>query len=813
MNEGFPPLELPDPERRSRKSEKPRRAPLSADVLARRHEIAQVLHATVEILSKEMKGLSDDERKAIFYKLEHDIPLSRETFSGTGLKPVRQPSADVTFVAPVDATLDRLEDKIQQFGGGPVRDGHVANEWLARLQSIEKAAPTDRLSDDLRDAYATLTSQPWVICEIELLSFKKGTNQQREEISQWLAELQAAFASGLHGHLFEHELALPTCCAVIRCTGVMFRTIVESPIWISRIRWIESRPQFQTFHEVWEQFHFDQLAPIPSPEPDAPVICVIDTGVSSGNPFLTPVTRDELLRSYLCAAPDNPSDEFGHGSAVASLAAYYALNLADGAENRPKAWIAGARILNANNELEDERLFSSLLAEVVRDFSAKGVRIFCLSVGDSRRIWNTSSRRSFPRKSWVARRIDQLSREYDVVFITCVGNLFIQDIQQYLDDGQPYPHYLPSSDARILDPGQASIAMTVGSIARGTVVVTSSATAIALENQPSPFTRSGPGIRGEIKPELVEYGGNMALDPSTDRVIVNRGLQVVAASHQLTPAACLKQGTSFAAPRVAFKAAQILRDLQSLGFGQPSACLLRALLVNSASRKDPAGRLPDIEAVLKVIDADAVNHVLGYGLPDDVRATYCDDFSSVSIYDGEIAPDEVLFFDIPIPAELSQSTQEKILTITVAHAPEVQRWGLERYHGIDLKWRMFRGNINRDDVVAAMSQEVSQTDEDIGDETDEQETADLPSELKCQFGLMRRSRGTIQHDCHVWKQHRADYSDGHYTLAVAAYKRWSRKVEPSSLAVVVRLEEIGQSVHVYSLQLQAFAALRAEAQA
>lgn len=812
MNDGYPPLDLPEPEKRARRREKPRLVPLSADVLARRGEIAHILNAQVQSLSTQLQSLNEEQRKAVFYKLEHDIPISRGDLSGTGLKTVGQPTDDITFAVPVDANLDRLEAKIQQFGSGPIQRGTVKNQWLAKLQTIQEADPKDRLSADLRGDFNEIIKQKWVICEVEFLSMQQGSIKQREEIESWLQQLRLAFGL-VHGTVFEHEFALPTCRAVVRCSGDLFRKIVETPEWIAKIRWIESRPQFQTFHQIWEDFRFDDLAPISAPEPDAPVVCIIDTGVSAGNPFLAPVTRQELLRSYLKIAPTNPSDECGHGSAVASLAAYYALSLAPGSENTPKVWIAGARILTAQNELEDERLFSSLLQEVVRDFSQLGVRIFCLSIGDSRRLWNKDSRHSIPRKSWVARRIDQLSREYDVLFVTCSGNLSLPEIQEFVTDGHLYPTYLAHDEAKILDPGQASLALTIGSIARSTLVVTSPGTAIALENQPSPFTRSGPGIRSEIKPELVEYGGNLASDPTTGRVIKNRGLQVVVASHRLTPAVCLQEGTSLAAPRVAYKAAQILRDLRALGITDPSACLLRALLVNSASRHDPLNRLPAIETEFAAIDPDAIHSILGYGVADDMRATYCDEFSSIMIYDGSIDADSVLFFDVPLPSELVGSKQEKILTVTVAHAPEVQKWGLERYHGLDLKWRMFRGNVNRDEVIAAMSDDLNQSDEDLEDESDGTESIELPSELHFALGVTRRSRGTIQHDWHIWKQHRADYSDGHYTLAVAGFKRWPRNVGPGRLAVVVRTEDRGHAVQVYALQQEALAVLRAETQA
>ena len=124
----------------------------------------------------------------------------------------------------------------------------------------------------------------------------------------------------------------------------------------------------------------------------------------------------------------------------------------------------------------------------------------------------------------------------------------------------------------------------------------------------------------------------------------------------------------------------------------------------------------------------------------------------------------------------------------MCHYPEVQKWGLENYFGVDLKWRMFRGDVDRDAVVNAMS-----TDND-----DEADRPALPDELPFAHRVARRSRGTVQHDWHEWAQHREGYSSDHYTLAVAAYSKWQRKSEATPFAIVVRLEDLGGTVQVYN---------------
>lgn len=65
------------------------------------------------------------------------------------------------------------------------------------------------------------------------------------------------------------------------------------------------------------------------------------------------------------------------------------------------------------------------------------------------------------------------------------------------------------------------------------------------------------------------------------------------ASHQLTPAAAHKYGTSFSAPRVTNKLAVILDELQQLGMNKVSAPLLKAFLVNSVSYRG------DLNALMK----------------------------------------------------------------------------------------------------------------------------------------------------------------------------------------------------------------------
>lgn len=799
MNSDFPPIRLKAPEVADRKKSSGNPIQLPEDVVARRREKSAKLLERIEVLSKALSSLSEEQRKAVFYRLESEGVIDKKTITGTGLIAVSQPSPDCVYVVPKESDLTKLEEKVRQYGIGKLKQTNLPpNSWVAKAQEFDQADPTERLSFDLQGDYARIcNSKDQKPYEVVFRSLLNGSTKQRKELDDWRNDLQRMFAS-VYGTVFESDYELPTCRVVLRCTGAMLKKMVEEPLWISRIRSIESRPKFQTFHELKDGFNFGDLAPISSPDADAPMVCVIDSGVSVGNPFLNPVVRTECSKSFLKSDPDDSSDGFGHGSAVASLVAYGQLALAKNSLNTPKVWIANARILNANNELDDSQLFGPLLERVVNHFVPLGVKVFCLSVADYNRVWGRKGKQRFARKSWVARKIDRLSRECDVVFVTCTGNLLYPDVREHYEGGFPYPTNLLLGDSRILDPGQAALAITVGAVAGSSLVTSPKGhTAIALRHQPSPFTRSGPGIGNEIKPELVEHGGNWTIDSTGAVVSSNLGLRVPCASNKLSPALTYKEGTSFAAPKVAHQLALIQSDLNRLGI-RPSNPLLRAFLVNSAAVFQEQDELKTLIEGGSVTQ-DELQLLLGYGRASAAKATNSDEYEVVTYFDGEIEPNKVLYFDVVVPEELVSSPGRKRLSVTLAYAPEVQKWGLERYFGAEIKWKMFRGDIDRDSIRNALSAPDDESDLAVIDENAESEDDEnAPGELQFTPAFTRRSKGTVQHATFEWKSHKEHYSAGHYTLAVVAYKRWQRNVKNIPLAIVVRLEETGRAIEIYS---------------
>ena len=818
MNADFPPLPFHEPRIKKRRTEKPRPIGIDPNIAAKREALTAALRKQIAPISAKLSSLTPEQRRAVFLKLTHGKYLPKNTFVGTGLKLISMPGEHVTLAVPnKDGDLSALDRKLQALGTEPLKTIVIGGKKLSLhpyqnlgfLTSVTEATAKDRLAVPLLKNYAKLVKKSHFIYEIEITSSESSSKARRHDLDVKVEKLET-FLGGIKGSIYDKDYDYGSVRLVLWSTGDGFRELVESAEWLTVITYFDERPRFETFHSILKDFRFQDLGKIERPGSDASIVCIVDSGVTPGNPFLKQVVKEEFLKSYI-PGKDSPYDECGHGSGVASLASYYALNIDAGAVNHGKVWIASARVLNESGQLDTElseensitqyvkeaKLLSNLLKQIVADFKPLGVKIFVLPFHFYDRLWNEEGKLLVPRTAWVARTIDELSYKEDVTFVLITGNI-LRDSVKELHKKEAYPKYLLHEESRIADPGQAALALTVGSVAHSARVVGDQGSPIALEGQPSPFTRSGLGIGGALKPDVVERGGNTIIQSSLGIVRSNPGTDVVMASNKITPAIQHDSGTSFAAPRVAHHLAITQQELLSLGIAEPSACLVKAFLANSCRWGNEEGENADhVQTIMKQLGGREWQRVLGLGVPSSERAVYCDDFSSLLYFDGTLRPDNVAYFDIPVPLELKDGTGTNRLTLTVCYAPPVQRWGLEEYLGVRAKFRVFSGNVSPYDIENSMS---------VSENEDEPDTEDVekPNELPGKIGINVRSRGTLQHDIFEWTRHREEMSVHNYTLAVAASRaRWGgKKLPPVSLAVVVRLEDTSRTVAVVNARVE-----------
>jgi hypothetical protein len=751
-----------------------------------------------------VRTLTPEQKRAVFLKLRHDRPLTKLDLRATGLVLMAPSGENESLVIPREDDLEKLDKRLKNFGEDSTPGRPKGTEFATVVQSIGIADPKDRLSPELAVEYDNLVMQEFVIYEIEVASFAMHLATRAREVEAALDELRQ-FLGALDGRIYETDFAGSGARVVLSSTGAKLRALVEEPRWWRRIVLLDKRPHFQTFETVYQNFSISD-SNIGSPSADAETICVVDTGVAAANPFLERVLRADISRSFVDGFTAD-TDAAGHGSGVASLAAYYQIDITPGGTNAPSAFIASARIANDEGQLDtpftdedgiqrvrEARLLSNILKDVVQHFRPLGVRLFVLSFNIVGHIWSQATQRLVPRNSWVARTIDQLSRDHDVVFVAITGNIPPSDVQDF-HGSHPYPAYLLQPLAKLLDPGHAALAVTAGSIAQSERVIVAPAVPIAQENQPSPFTRTGPGFDDSIKPDFVERGGNLVIEPRSG-VCHNAGTNVIMASGRLTPPLQHANGTSYAGPRIGNHLASILRDMRS-AVAEPTAPLLRAFLGLSADTPSgqPSAALDDSLACI------------GYGLPDAVRATECAGHSIVLFYEGSISADQVALFRVPVPVEIRESGRVlKRLTVAIATAPPVQTWGVAEYLGARLKFRLFRGDKPVEGVILMMQREEG--DENVASDT---QVEDMLGKL----GVRRRSVGTLQRDMFEWNDHDPAFSADDYILSVSlSAASWCKAgLTNVPIGIAIRIEDTSGTCQQLYARVQARIQARTRARA
>ena len=118
-----------------------------------------------------------------------------------------------------------------------------------------------------------------------------------------------------------------------------------------------------------------------------------------------------------------------------------------------------------------------------------------------------------------------------------------------------------------------------------------------VHNNPSPFSRIGPGPGYIIKPEVSHYGGNAGTDAKGELTVT--GVKSFSPKGNITGAA----GTSFSTPRIASLATGLYQELDE----DFDSLLLKGLIIHSASYSENL-RIPVPERTKQ----------LGFGVPKKV---------------------------------------------------------------------------------------------------------------------------------------------------------------------------------------------------
>lgn len=317
---------------------------------------------------------------------------------------------------------------------------------------------------------------------------------------------------------------------------------------LSEYQGIKSIDMFQKYSIVNPKIKklekMDYSFPKPIEGKEYPIVGLIDSGISENNKEILPwiYKKEELIpKEY-----QNNS----HATFIAGIMLFgEKLNFDVDDIREPNFKILDVvAIPNADEEYGPTD-------EMSEDLFLDGIENIMKKYSDKVKVWNMSLGTDTEASDVIsdfAIELDRIQDEYGVQIFIAAGN-FQNAIREWPTDIQ--------YNDRITTPADSIRGITVGAIAldKGVVDV----------NEPSPFSRRGPGANYINKPDIVDYGGNINEDGSID------GCGIVSFDTKGNYIEGI--GTSYSTPFATIKYQNILNKINN----ENSLELSKALLIHS----------------------------------------------------------------------------------------------------------------------------------------------------------------------------------------------------------------------------------------
>jgi len=644
MAESFPHLKLqreePVTEKRAGRF-RPYRAP--DDAVAHARNLQKSLDRTKIQTDGDIGGF-DERRLFRFSVIKGFDPDSLRRLSNE-IELVSQEGEEVIVAFVSSAALESFEARLASMAKG---ESVTARDVIHALQRVDGWSEEDRTGWALR--HQGFPDGDSFVLDVELWPLEDSPGARKRlwlGFENWLKEQQIRNLDSVK----QQGLSLFR----IRCD----RNQAERLLRHRDVRTVDLPPRFRLDRRF---LHADiqNLPPPPAPSETAPGVVVLDSGLATNHPLLAPAVGD--AQSFLLGK--DATDENGHGTHVAGIALYGDIEAC--LRNRhfvPKFWLFSGRILDENNE-NNTGFVENQIARAVQYFHEQyGCKIYNLSFGDINKPYLGGHVRG------LAYTLDTLSRSLGVLFVVSTGNVLGSQLHGLQWKNQ-YPDFLGDPKWAIVDPATALNVITVGSIARYDQSFYSQRNPsdpteipIARREQPSPFTRHGPSVGGACKPELIDYGGNWAINTRAGAdYLTAGGLGELSTDREFAGGRLLAEfsGTSMAAPHVAHLAASVLAE-----YPEANANMIRALLLAHAAVPGACRAL--------LTDEDILRCVCGYGVTDS-GALFRSLENEVTLLAQTAIPNKRHhFYEIPVPEDfVAKGRRLREITVALAYTPYVR---------------------------------------------------------------------------------------------------------------------------------------------
>ena len=391
-------------------------------------------------------------------------------------------------------------------------------------------------------------------------------------------------------------------------------------------------PMLSIQRVISPSFKIDGTEEVAIPVPVAdhyPVIGVVDTGIS--NIFSNwIVERDHNM-------PDSMQEK-NHGSFISGLLVIgQQMNNPsicpepDGCKLYDIPMIADEAAMLKLYPKADEDFYDVLKNAVQNAVENYNIRVFNLS-------FNYTSFRHSSDYSKLAKSLDYLAYEFDVIFIISAGNLIHPRPEWHKNWRVNKQNLLPNATRIIHAPGESILNLCVGAL---------NATDLGLAS----YSRVGKGSTIGVKPDIVHVGGDGVLIPN-----IGYGLYSVSKEGK----AISESGTSYAAPLVAKTIASLADGIE--GF-VPRETLI-ALTIHSCkipvSMKDKNYK-------------DILKDCIGFGMPSSASEILSHDNHSITmIFSNRIFPKKRLSFPLVWPRSLVKNGKlYGTVKLTLVYKPQI----------------------------------------------------------------------------------------------------------------------------------------------
>ncbi|MEP6501303.1 S8 family peptidase [Microcoleus vaginatus] len=542
------------------------------------------------------------------------------------------------------------------------------------------------------------------------------------------------------------------------------------------------------------------------PESTAPKVCVIDSGLQERHSFLKAAIESQSSRSWVPGETNKTSDYVhgGHGTRVAG-AVLYPIAIPRTGQEKAVCWIQNARVLDANCKLPTQLFPPNLLGDIVEFYHSKTkTRIFNHSLSDSVPC------RTRYMSAWAA-AIDNLTWENDILFIVAAGNLPLSggrigytrlSVQDHLAANRLCPDYLLEDSCRIANPAQSFQALTVGSVSLASYHALPYSS-ISEKDKPSAFSCSGLGIWDTIKPEVVEYGGDLVKDESIPPNITYPKEvcpELVRSTLNGGPGlAADKVGTSYATPKVSHIAACLAAELPD------ESCLLyRALIVQSA--RWPKWAEEKLDTVRQI----------GYGIPNIDRAlgNSPNRITLITRGNNRIKARQAHVYQVKLPDKLrSQGEQHEILvevTLSYKAQPRRTRRNRRKYLSTWLDWDCSKKGEYPENFLARILKKYDAPEDTEKGEGSFKWTIGKRAKNSGKIEGVSRSAGTVQKDWTVVKSFELTEA---FCIAVVGHEGWNNDPDAEApYSLVISFEAIASNIPIYTPFVEAQVEIELEQQ-